>query len=89
MASEQKKRKANRPARSRRMLAWWTGAGLAVLFAGLLVIQYAGGPNQHATGAGMIGQMAPAISLASTQGPVHLTNLRGHNVVLYFYEGNS
>ena len=89
MTPEQGNSKGHHPARSRRSLVWWAGAGLAVLFAVLLVIQYAGGPNQNATGTGMIGRMAPAFSLSSTQGLIHLSNLRGHDVVLYFYEGNS
>lgn len=74
---------------SKRSLVWWLGAGLVVLFVVLLALHYTKGPNQNETGIVIVGQMAPAISLSSTQGPVRLVSLRGHAVVLYFYEGNS
>jgi peroxiredoxin Q/BCP len=33
----------------------------------------------------MVGQLAPDFTLPGTNGPVHLKDLRGHVVVLYFY----
>ena len=33
----------------------------------------------------MVGQMAPDFTLPGTNGPVHLADLKGHVVVLYFY----
>ena len=84
-------------ARSRggRHLPWWTvwGGGAAIFVALILVVTYLlpGGGTVSGAGVGVpVGHPAPGstISLRSTAGSsLSLSELRGHKVVVFFYEG--
>jgi cytochrome oxidase Cu insertion factor (SCO1/SenC/PrrC family) len=85
--NDTKRMKQTNHRRKGRKLPWVVGI-IAIVFLSLFSLQWLNEKQTNTAGL-RAGTPAPEFTLTSTKEEISLSDFKGKNVVLYFYEGNS